>query len=51
MQAARLADTVIHLTYLTTDPPHPARRSSLWRKTAPATWRLYFHQATRIPDL
>lgn len=49
VEAVRLAEWVIHVTYTTEAPGRAARRSSLWRKTADGTWRLYFHQGTPLP--
>lgn len=41
----RLADDVVHVTYLSLRDRRCARRSSIWRRTN-AGWRLYFHQGT-----
>ena len=41
----RLADDVVHVTYLSVRDRRCARRSSIWRRTN-AGWRLYFHQGT-----
>ncbi len=45
-----LAPGLVHLTFESMMDGHRARRSSLWRKQgAPATWQMYYHQATPIP--
>ena len=41
----RLADDVVHVTYLSRRDQRSARRSSIWLRTG-AGWRLYFHQGT-----
>jgi hypothetical protein len=41
----RLADDVVHVTYLSRRDQRSARRSSIWLRTS-AEWRLYFHQGT-----
>lgn len=41
----RLADDVVHVTYLSRRGQRSALRSSIWLWTA-AGWRLYFHQGT-----
>jgi hypothetical protein len=41
----RLADDVVHVTYLSLRDRRCALRSSIWRRTN-AGWRLYFHQGT-----
>ncbi|MFB7212817.1 DUF4440 domain-containing protein [Streptomyces sp. NPDC056255] len=47
----QLAPGLVHLTYETTMDGDRARRSSLWRKQgAAATWQMYYHQATPIPE-
>jgi len=45
LSAARLADTVIQVTYLAERDGHRTWRSSLWRKDDGA-WRIWFHQGT-----
>jgi hypothetical protein len=45
--AARLADDVIHLTYVSQRGDRRARRSSIWLRTQDG-WRVYFHQGTLI---
>lgn len=45
---ARLADDVIHLTYISQRAGRRARRSSIWLRTQDG-WRVYFHQGTLIP--
>lgn len=49
MRGERLADTIVLVTYLTEERHRRARRSSLWRRGADGSWRLYFHQGTPIP--
>jgi len=41
----RLADDVVHVTYVSRRNQRPAHRSSIWLRTG-AGWRLYFHQGT-----
>jgi len=41
----RLADDVVHVTYLSRRDQRYAHRSSIWLRTG-AGWRLYFHQGT-----
>ncbi len=41
----RLADDVVHVTYLSRRDERSAHRSSIWLRTG-AGWRLYFHQGT-----
>jgi hypothetical protein len=41
----RLADDVVHVTYLSRRDQRAARRSSIWLRTE-AGWRIYFHQGT-----
>ena len=48
MTAVRLADTIIQVTYVTTQPDRVARRSTLWRKEADGTWLACFHQGTVV---
>jgi hypothetical protein len=48
--ATRLADDVIHLTYVSQRGERRARRSSIWLRTEDG-WRVYFHQGTLIPAL
>ncbi len=50
MHAAVLAPDVILLTYVSDPRGRPARRSSLWRRTATG-WRLRHHQGTPISDV
>ncbi|MFJ7325989.1 DUF4440 domain-containing protein [Streptomyces cyaneofuscatus] len=51
MTAAVLAPGLVHLTYETAFGGNRARRSSLWRrKHGEAAWRMYYHQATPVPD-
>jgi len=49
MSGTRLADDVIHLTYVSQRGDRRARRSSIWLRT-PAGWRVYFHQGTLVSD-
>jgi len=44
--AVRLADDVVHVTYVSQRGQRYARRSSIWRRTGEG-WRIYFHQGTR----
>ncbi|MFJ8668745.1 DUF4440 domain-containing protein [Streptomyces sp. NPDC093600] len=51
MTGVVLAPGIVHLTYETVIDGHRARRSSLWRRTADGTgWRMYYHQATPVPQ-
>jgi hypothetical protein len=43
--AVRLADDVVHVTYVSQRDQRYARRSSIWRRTDEG-WRIYFHQGT-----
>ncbi|HET9969385.1 MAG TPA: hypothetical protein VFQ68_14215 [Streptosporangiaceae bacterium] len=47
MTGARLADDVIHLTYLSRRAGRRALRSPVWLRT-PDGWCVYFHQGTLI---
>jgi hypothetical protein len=47
MTGTRLADDVIHLTYVSQRAGRRALRSSIWLRT-PDGWRVYFHQGTLI---
>ncbi|NYH55185.1 hypothetical protein HNR06_004774 [Nocardiopsis arvandica] len=44
-----LAPDLVHLTYATEVDGTRARRSSLWRRGADGTWRIYYHQGTPVP--
>ncbi|MFD6948524.1 DUF4440 domain-containing protein [Nocardiopsis sp. TSRI0078] len=44
-----LAPDLVHLTYATEVGGARARRSSLWRRGADGTWRMYYHQGTPVP--
>ncbi|MCX5582191.1 DUF4440 domain-containing protein [Streptomyces erythrochromogenes] len=51
MTGVELAPGVVHLTYETVIDGRRARRSSIWRNPADGTgWRMYYHQATPVPD-
>ena len=41
----RLADDVVHVTYVSLRDQRYACRSSIWRRTDTG-WRIYFHQGT-----
>ena len=41
----RLADDVVHVTYVSRRDQRDTRRSSIWLRTGTG-WRLYFHQGT-----
>ena len=45
MAGTRLADDIIHLTYVSQRAGRRALRSSIWLRT-PDGWRVYFHQGT-----
>ena len=49
MTGTRLADDVIHLTYVSQRSDRRAQRSSIWLRTSDG-WRVYFHQGTLIPS-
>ncbi|NNN34401.1 nuclear transport factor 2 family protein [Streptomyces sp. S3(2020)] len=45
-----LAPGLVHLTFETTLGGRRTRHSSIWRKGDQAAgWRMYYHQATRVP--
>ncbi|GGT25622.1 hypothetical protein GCM10010222_79410 [Streptomyces tanashiensis] len=51
MTGTVLAPGVVHLTFETVLDGRRARRSSIWRKSDDASgWRMYYHQATPVPD-
>ncbi|MEU2244630.1 nuclear transport factor 2 family protein [Streptomyces sp. NPDC018338] len=45
-----LAPGIVHLTYETRIEDRHAHRSSIWRRDAAGEFRLYYHQATPVPD-
>ncbi|MFD9722550.1 DUF4440 domain-containing protein [Streptomyces sp. NPDC059072] len=45
-----LAPGIVHLTYETRIEDRYARRSSIWRRDAAGEFRLYYHQATPLPE-
>ncbi|MEV7569247.1 nuclear transport factor 2 family protein [Streptomyces tanashiensis] len=51
MTGTVLAPGVVHLTFETVLDGRRARRSSIWRKSDDVSgWRMYYHQATPVPD-
>jgi hypothetical protein len=51
MTGTVLAPGIVHLTFETVLDGRRARRSSIWRKRDEETgWRMYYHQATPVPD-
>ncbi|MEU4271723.1 nuclear transport factor 2 family protein [Streptomyces sp. NPDC026092] len=50
MAGTRLAPGLVHLTYATRIDGRHALRSSLWRRHTDGTWRMYYHQATPVPQ-
>jgi hypothetical protein len=48
VEATRLADDLIQVTFVTETGGARARRSSLWRRVGDR-WLIYFHQGTPIP--
>ncbi|MFJ9106547.1 DUF4440 domain-containing protein [Streptomyces sp. NPDC102283] len=51
MTGVVLGPGLVHLTYETVLGVERARRGSLWRRRAGETsWRMYYHQATPVPD-
>ncbi|MER7732977.1 nuclear transport factor 2 family protein [Streptomyces erythrochromogenes] len=51
MTGVELAPGLVHLTYETVIDGRRARRSSIWRKSDDgAGWRMYYHQATPVPE-
>ncbi|MFJ6784058.1 DUF4440 domain-containing protein [Streptomyces yangpuensis] len=51
MTGVELAPGVVHLTYETVIDGRRARRSSIWRRSDDGSgWRMYYHQATPVPD-
>ncbi|WP_019809918.1 nuclear transport factor 2 family protein [Saccharomonospora halophila] len=49
VEAARLAESVVLVTYLTEHPGRRVRRGSLWLRDVDGAWRLSFHQGTVVP--
>ncbi|MFE6222890.1 MULTISPECIES: DUF4440 domain-containing protein [unclassified Streptomyces] len=45
-----LAPGLVHLTYETAIDGRRARRSSVWRRDATGSLRLFYHQATPVPE-
>jgi hypothetical protein len=51
LRGVLLAPDLVHLTYETGTGGARTRRSSLWRRTAGSgDWRMYYHQATPVPE-
>ncbi|MFE7598395.1 DUF4440 domain-containing protein [Streptomyces sp. NPDC057494] len=51
MTGTVLAPGIVHLTFETMLDGRRARRSSIWRKVDEESgWRMYYHQATPVPD-
>ncbi|SEE21627.1 DUF4440 domain-containing protein [Streptomyces sp. TLI_105] len=51
MTGTVLAPGIVHLTFETMIDGRRARRSSIWRKLDDESgWRMYYHQATPVPD-
>ncbi|WP_086832453.1 DUF4440 domain-containing protein [Streptomyces sp. NRRL B-24572] len=51
MTGTVLAPGIVHLTFETVLDGRRARRSSIWRKLDDASgWRMYYHQATPVPE-
>ncbi|MGW8761007.1 nuclear transport factor 2 family protein [Streptomyces sp. NPDC055815] len=51
MTGTVLAPGLVHLTFETLLDGRRARRSSIWRKLDDETgWRMFYHQATPVPD-
>ncbi|MEU2060826.1 DUF4440 domain-containing protein [Streptomyces sp. NPDC013455] len=50
MSGVLLAPGLVHLTFETMLGDRRTRHSSIWRKgEGAAGWRMYYHQATRVP--
>ncbi|MFF6983687.1 DUF4440 domain-containing protein [Streptomyces sp. NPDC008343] len=51
MSGVLLAPGLVHLTFETMIGERRTRHSSIWRKRdgVAAGWRMYYHQATRVP--
>ncbi|MBL1083243.1 nuclear transport factor 2 family protein [Streptomyces actinomycinicus] len=50
MSGVLLAPGLVHLTFETMLGDRRTRHSSIWRKgDGSAGWRMYYHQATRVP--
>ncbi|MCK7622406.1 DUF4440 domain-containing protein [Streptomyces sp. RS10V-4] len=50
MAGVRLAPGLVHLTFETRLGDRRTRHSSLWRRAdGVGAWRMYYHQATRVP--
>ncbi|MFE1383626.1 DUF4440 domain-containing protein [Streptomyces sp. NPDC058740] len=51
MTGTALAPGLVHLTFETVIDGRRARRSSIWRKQDEESgWRMYYHQATPMPE-
>ncbi|MFC8509535.1 DUF4440 domain-containing protein [Streptomyces sp. NPDC057411] len=51
MTGTVLAPGLVHLTFETVIDGRRARRSSIWRKQDEESgWRMYYHQATPVPE-
>ncbi|MDV9189792.1 nuclear transport factor 2 family protein [Streptomyces sp. SR27] len=51
MTGTVLAPGIVHLTFETVLDGTRARRSSIWRKLDEESgWRMYYHQATPVPE-
>lgn len=51
MTGTVLAPGIVHLTFETVLDGRRARRSSIWRKVDDDSgWRMYYHQATPVPE-
>ncbi|MEU0405955.1 nuclear transport factor 2 family protein [Streptomyces sp. NPDC006197] len=51
MTGTVLAPGIVHLTFETVLDGRRARRSSIWRKLDEESgWRMYYHQATPVPE-
>ncbi|WP_369148929.1 DUF4440 domain-containing protein [Streptomyces sp. R44] len=51
MTGTVLAPGIVHLTFETLLDGRRDRRSSIWRKLDDETgWRMFYHQATPVPD-
>ncbi|MER6677652.1 DUF4440 domain-containing protein [Streptomyces sp. NPDC000983] len=50
MSGVLLAPGLVHLTFETVLGERRTRHSSIWRRSdRSADWRMYYHQATRVP--
>ncbi|MEW1910672.1 nuclear transport factor 2 family protein [Kitasatospora sp. NPDC085895] len=49
ISGVRLAPGLVHLTFEAVLGGRRSRHSSIWRRGRDGGWRMYYHQATRVP--